>query len=291
VPLVAIAARIGYASASSFNVTSIRYGERRVHFCTEGLMGRATGRPAPVSFVSVTQSFNTTTNMGRLTLNVLLSFAQFEREVTGERIRDKIAASKKKGIWMGGVVPLEYRVEARALHVVEAHADIVRTIFRDYLTMGSVVRLKHALDQNQLRLPHRTDGTGRTTGGGLLHQGHLHKILSNPIYVGRLRHKGEIHAGQHAPIISELIWDQVQQMLADHTRATHAKRKGSAALLTGKLFDDGGNRMTPTYAQKGNRHWRYYVSQPILHGHKQRAGSVARVPAQALESTILTAIT
>ncbi len=154
-----------------------------------------------VSFVSVTQSFNTTTSMGRLTLNVLLSFAQFEREVTGERIRDKIAASKRKGIWMGGVVPLGYRVENRALHVVEQHAAFVRDLLRRYLEIGSVVRLKAILDQEDVRLPTRMDGTGKTIGGGLISRGHLYKILSNPIYVGRLTHKGRVHDGLHDPIV------------------------------------------------------------------------------------------
>src|SRR5271157_2192994 len=150
-----------------------------------------------VSFVSVTQAFNTTTSMGRLTLNVLLSFAQFEREVTGERIRDKIAASKKKGIWMGGVVPIGYRVENRALHVVEEHAAFVRDLFRRYLEIGSVVRLKEVLDEENVRLPLRTDGTGKTTGGGLISRGHLYKMLSNPIYLGRLTHRGQVHEGLH----------------------------------------------------------------------------------------------
>ena len=144
-----------------------------------------------VSFVSVTQAFNTTTSMGRLTLNVLLSFAQFEREVTGERIRDKIAASKRKGIWMGGVVPLGYRVDNRALHVVEEHAAFIRDLYRRYLEIGSVVRLKAILDQENIRLPLRADGTGKTTGGGLISRGHLYKILSNPIYLGRLTHRAE----------------------------------------------------------------------------------------------------
>jgi site-specific DNA recombinase len=137
-----------------------------------------------VSFVSVTQSFNTTTSMGRLTLNVLLSFAQFEREVTGERIRDKIAASKKRGIWMGGVVPLGYRVENRALHIVEEHAALIRDLFQRYLQIGSVVRLQAVLDAQDVRLPIRIDGTGKRTGGGLISRGHLYKILSNPIYIG-----------------------------------------------------------------------------------------------------------
>jgi site-specific DNA recombinase len=154
-----------------------------------------------VSFVSVTQSFNTTTSMGRLTLNVLLSLAQFEREVTGERIRDKIAASKKKGMWMGGVVPLGYRIEDRALHVVEDHAAIVRSVFRRYLEAGSVVRLKQQLDAEGVRIPIRIDGAGRSTGGGLFSRGHVYKLLSNPIYVGRIAHKGQVHEGQHQPIV------------------------------------------------------------------------------------------
>jgi site-specific DNA recombinase len=171
-----------------------------------------------VSFVSVTQAFNTTTSMGRLTLNVLLSFAQFEREVTGERIRDKIAASKKKGLWMGGVVPLGYRVENRALHVVADHADLVRSIFRRYLEIGAVVPLKEALDQENVRLPVRADGAGRTMGGGLISRGHLYKILSNPIYVGRLPHKGLVYDGQHAAIIDAEMWDCVHRQLASQTQ-------------------------------------------------------------------------
>jgi site-specific DNA recombinase len=144
-----------------------------------------------VSFISVTQAFNTTTSMGRLTLNMLLSFAQFEREITGERIRDKVAASKRKGIWMGGAVPVGYRVENRALHVVESEAELVRALYRRYLELGSVVRLKAALDAENVRSPVRTSRTGRRTGGVLISRGHLYWILSNPIYVGRLRHKGQ----------------------------------------------------------------------------------------------------
>jgi len=177
-----------------------------------------------VPFVSVTQSFNTTTSMGRLTLNVLLSFAQFEREVTGERIRDKIAASKKKGMWMGGVVPLGYRVENRALHIVEDHAEIVRSLFRRYLEAGSVVRLKQQLDAEGVRLPVRTHGAGRSTGGGLFSRGHVYKLLSNPIYVGRIAHKDQVHEGQHQPIVIQDLWDRVQQNLCDHLGAAWTKR-------------------------------------------------------------------
>jgi DNA invertase Pin-like site-specific DNA recombinase len=243
-----------------------------------------------VSFVSVTQAFNTTTSMGRLTLNVLLSFAQFEREVTGERIRDKIAASKKKGIWMGGVVPLGYRVENRALHVVEEHAAFVRDLFRRYLEIGAVVRLKAALDQENTRLPERTDGKGKTSGGGFISRGHLYKILSNPIYLGRLVHKGETHDGLHHPIIDQETWDRVQVLLAEHAQRAAGSRENTDALLAGKLFDDRGNRMSPSHAAKGGRRWRYYVSQAILQGRKLEAGSAARVPALEIERRVTDAV-
>ena len=243
-----------------------------------------------VSFVSVTQAFNTTTSMGRLTLNVLLSFAQFEREVTGERIRDKIAASKKKGIWMGGVVPLGYWVDNRALHVVEEHAAFVRDLFRRYLEIGSVVRLKLALDQENVRLPVRTDGRGKTTGGGLISRGHLYKILSNPIYVGRLTHKDQVHEGLHAAIVDHESWDRVQRRLAEHTQDKEGSRHDSDALLAGKLFDDRGNRMSPSHATKRGRRYRYYVSLAILQGRKEDEGSVARVPAMELERRVVDAV-
>ena len=245
-----------------------------------------------VSFVSVTQSFNTTTSMGRLTLNVLLSFAQFEREVTGERIRDKIAASKKKGMWMGGVVPLGYRVEDRALHIVEAHAEIVRSLFRRYLEAGSVVRLKQQLDAEGFRLPVRIDGAGRSTGGGPISRGHIYKILSNPIYDGRIAHKGQAHEGQHKPIVPQDLWDQIQRCLSDRHGALTTKRtrQASEALLAGKLFDDRGNRMSPCWARKGSKRWRYYVSQAALQGDKSKAGSIVRVSAEGVEALVAEAI-
>src|SRR5277367_3191522 len=171
-----------------------------------------------VSFISVTQAFNTTTSMGRLTLNMLLSFAQFEREITGERIRDKVAASKKRGIWMGGAVPFGYRVENRALHVVDDHDGFVRELFRRYLEIGSVVRLKVVLDAEDVRLPVRIVGTGRAVGGGLISRGQIYWILSNPIYVGRLRHKGQIHDGLHVAIVDQEAWDRVQHQLVKQTQ-------------------------------------------------------------------------
>ena len=204
-----------------------------------------------VSFISVTQSFNTTTSMGRLTLNMLLSFAQFEREITGERIRDKVAASKRKGIWMGGAVPFGYRVENRALHVVEEQAGFVRDLFRRYLEVGSVVRLKVVLDAENVRLPVRTVGTGRKTGGGLISRGHIYHILSNPIYAGRLRHKGQVHDGLHAAIVDPETWDRVQRRLAEQTQRRKPPSQDAHSFLAGKLYDDRGHRMSPSHAAKG----------------------------------------
>ena len=244
-----------------------------------------------VSFISVTQSFNTTTSMGRLTLNMLLSFAQFEREITGERIRDKVAASKRRGIWMGGAVPLGYRAENRALHVVEDQAAFIRELFRRYLEVGSVVRLKVALDAENIRLPVRIVGTGRKTGGGAISRGHIYHILSNPIYVGRLRHKGQLSDGLHAAIIDSQTWDRVQRRLEDQTQTRKPFRQDAHSfLLTGKLYDDRGNRMTPSHAAKGARRWRYYVSQAQLKGRKQDAGSVTRVPAAEIENKVSDAV-
>jgi site-specific DNA recombinase len=240
-----------------------------------------------VSFISVTQSFNTTTSMGRLTLNMLLSFAQFEREITGERIRDKVAASKKKGIWMGGSVPIGYRVENRALHVVEEQADFVRDLFRRYLEVGSAVRLKCVLDAENVRLPIRTVGTGRATGGGLISRGHIYHILSNPIYAGRVRHREQIHEGQHAAIVDEDIWSRVQVLLAEQTQTRKPASRDVHSFLAGKLFDDRGHRMGPSNAAKGGRRWRYYISRAVLKGRRQDAGSVARVPAAEIEKQVL----
>ena len=242
-----------------------------------------------VSFISVTQAFNTTTSMGRLTLNMLLSFAQFEREITGERIRDKVAASKKRGIWMGGAVPFGYRVENRALHIVEEHAEFVRELFRRYLEVGSVVRLKAALDTENVRSPVRIAGTGRAMGGGLISRGHIHWILSNPIYVGRLRHKGQIHDGLHAAIIDQEIWDRVQHQLAAQTQPRAAPQRNAESFLAGKLYDDRGNRMGPSHAAKSGRRWRYYISRALLKGRETDAGSVTRVPAAQIEKQVLDA--
>jgi site-specific DNA recombinase len=227
--------------------------------------------------------------MGRLTLNMLLSFAQFEREITGERIRDKVAASKKRGIWMGGAVPFGYRVENRALHVVVQHAKFVRDLFQRYLEVGSVVRLKAALDAENVRLPVRIYGTGRAAGGGLISRGHIYWILSNPIYVGRLRHKSQIYDGLHAAIVDQEIWDRVQHQLAAQTQPRAAPRRNAESLLAGKLYDDWGNRMGPSHAAKGGRRWCYYVSRALLKGRQADAGSVKRVPAAQIEKQVFDA--
>jgi site-specific DNA recombinase len=240
-----------------------------------------------VSFVSVTQAFNTTNSMGRLTLNVLLSFAQFEREVTGERIRDKIAASKKKGLWMGGVVPLGYRVHERTLVPHEEHADLVRMLYASYTACGSVHELKKQLDTKGVRLPTRTDGKGKQTGGGLFSQGHLYKILSNPVYLGEIAHKGQRYPGQHAALIDSSLWEAVQHKLAEKAQTFRNRRTSSDAILMGRLFDDRGNAMSPSYSQKGSIRYRYYTSQALLQGRKGEAGSQPRVPAAELEQMIL----
>jgi site-specific DNA recombinase len=243
-----------------------------------------------VSFISVTQAFNTTTSMGRLTLNMLLSFAQFEREITGERIRDKVAASKRKGIWMGGAVPLGYRVEDRALHVIESEAEFVRNLFRRYLEVGSVVRLKTALDAENVRLPVWTSRAGRKTGGNLMSRGHLYWILSNPIYIGRPRHKGQLHDGLHRAIIAQETWEHVHQRLALQTQTRRVSRPDDHSFLVGKLYDDRGNRMGASHASKGGRRWRYYVSRAALSGRRQDAGSVVRIPAAEIENPVAKAV-
>ena len=243
-----------------------------------------------VSFVSVTQSFNTTSSMGRLTLNVLLSFAQFEREVTGERIRDKIAASKRKGLWMGGVVPLGYRVSGRALHIVDEQGALVRELFSRDLALGSVTTLKRHLDQSGIRVPERVDGAGRRSGGGRFSRGHLYKLLANPIYIGAISHKGRTYPGQHPAIVDQGSWDAVQARLAEQAQVRKRPRLSSESLLVGRIRDDRGHTMTPTHAQKGARRYRYYVSQAVLQGRVGESGSVARVPAPEVEAIVVGAL-
>lgn len=248
---------------------------------------------AQVSFVSVTQSFNTTSSMGRLTLNVLLSFAQFEREVTGERIRDKIAASKARGMWMGGNVPLGYDIPApgsRTLQVNETEAITVRKIFSRYLELGSVYALQRELAALGIRSRQRTTGSGRTYGGCPLNRGALFHLLANPIYLGRIRHKGTIYEGAHEAIVSEDLFERVQERLAAQAprkRAAVSNRFETSPLM-GKLFDATGELMTPTFA-RGSKgaHYRYYVSVSLQRGRKLPSDSVLRrIAAPDLEKVV-----
>jgi DNA invertase Pin-like site-specific DNA recombinase len=217
---------------------------------------------AGASFVSVTQAFNTTTSMGRLTLNVLLSFAQFEREVTGERIRDKIAASKRKGMWMGGPVPIGYRLEDRRLAIEPSEASIVRLIFERYVALRSIGDLVDELAERGIRTKKREFASGKTSGGGRFTRGPLASILRNPIYLGKVHHKGELFEGQHDAIIDAELWEQVQQIrIANGSDRRAGKRLIAPSLLTGMLTDPDGNPMTPSHAVKGSRRYRYYLTR------------------------------
>jgi site-specific DNA recombinase len=219
-----------------------------------------------VSFVSVTQQFNTTSSMGRLTLNVLLSFAQFEREVTGERIRDKIAASKKKGMWMGGNVPLGYDASERTLVINPAEAETVRRIFALYGELGCVRRVKEEADRLGLRTKYTRTGNGTERGGKPFSRGHLYTLLSNPIYTGRIAHRGELHPGQQPALIDDESWSAVRDQLAANT-SNHRRRAKAAepSLLAGLLVDArGGERLTPSHAVKKGRRYRYYVSAALI---------------------------
>ena len=240
-----------------------------------------------VSFVSVTQQFNTTTSMGRLTLNVLLSFAQFEREVTGERIRDKIAASKRKGMWMGGTLPVGYKVCDRKLVVDVQESAQVKRIFELYLDLGCVAKLKDRLDQEGIRSRMRTRQSGQESGGKVYSRGALYCLLQNPVYVGKVRHRDAIYAGEHEGIIPEQLWDKVQELLRANckTRRTGSNAK-SPSLLVGLLFDPDGNRFTPFHADKRGKRYRYYVSQGKIHGRPAASSSPARIPARDIEEIV-----
>jgi site-specific DNA recombinase len=239
-----------------------------------------------VSFVSVTQQFNTTSSMGRLTLNVLLSFAQFEREITGERIRDKIAASKKKGIWMGGMVPLGYNCVKRQLVVRRSEAETVREIFRQYLRLGCLTKLKQYLDRSQTRSKIRTSNAGRNYGGAAYSRGALHHLLCNRIYLGEIVHRDQHFPGQHEPIVSKQLWDQVAARLKQNNQARRSASSGATASpLTGLLFDSSGVRFTPTHSLKNGKRYRYYTSRAAIqqNGSKPR---IARFPAQGLDAFV-----
>src|SRR5499433_2412307 len=239
------------------------------------------------SFVSVTQQFNTTTSMGRLTLNILLSFAQFEREVIGERIRDKIAASKKKGMWMGVVPPLGYRVQDRKLVIVDSEAELVRAIFRRYAELGSVRLLKEELEAQGIKSKSWTSASGRRIGDKPFSRGALYLILQNRLYRGEIVHKGQYHPGEHAPIIDPPLWDAVQAQLAGNTAERNSgTRTRPPSLLAGMLFDDDGNRMTPTHATKEGRRYRYYVSRPLITNDQTDRAAGLRIPAEEIEQAV-----
>ena len=234
----------------------------------------------PVSFVSVTQAFNTTTSMGRLTLNVLLSFAQFEREVTGERIRDKIAASKAKGMWMGGTVPLGYDPPAngtRALAVNQEEAEIVRTIFGAYVDLGSVHALQRWLGDRGIRSKRRVTRAGRLSGGGPFSRGALFHLLRNRIYLGMIVHKGRVHPGRHQAIIDADLFEAVQARIDANTRRRASNREQkSNAPLAGRLFDADGQPMSPTFSYgRGGKLYRYYVSAPLQQGARRDPSDTA----------------
>jgi site-specific DNA recombinase len=230
-----------------------------------------------VSFVSVTQQFNTTTSMGRLTLNVLLSFAQFEREVTGERIRDKIAASKKKGMWMGGTVPLGYLCRDRRLVVDESEASLVRTIFSEFLRLGTVHGLQDWLRENSI--------TSRR--GNSFLRGSLYQMLRNSHYLGLIKHKKDAYPGEHLAIIDRDTWDKVQAQLDDNIQGKRRKARATKeSLFTGILCDASGTRYTPTHANKCGRRYRYYTSQAVIK-KTERGSAPARIPAPDLEKAVI----
>ncbi len=230
-----------------------------------------------VTFVSVTQSFNTTTSMGRLTLNILLSFAQFEREVIGERIRDKFAASRARGMWMGGKVPLGYDVQDRKLVVNEAEAAVVRRVFEGFAEIGSGTTLTRVL---------RAEGV-TTKQGRAINKGDIYKLLNNRTYVGEAAHKGQVYAGEHKAIISRALWDEVHAILGEspHTRG-NTNRNQTPALLKGLIFGVDGRALSPTHTRRRGRLYRYYVAQGVLKAEGAQGDLVRRVSAAAIEGAV-----
>ena len=241
---------------------------------------------ANASFVSITQSFNTTTSMGRLTLNVLLSFAQFEREVTGERIRDKIAASKKKGIWMGGTVPLGYDIKDRKLVINDGQAATVVRIFDRYLALGSIDAVRHDLNREGITTKVTQLTNGRTRGGVAFGRGGIAHVLHNRVYVGDIIHKGEHYSGEHPPIIDPDIWQRVQEQLKRGTvERRHGTRAIQPSLLSGLMFDHEGRALSPSHAVKDGKRYRYYVTHPAK--LMPDGPTAMRLPAHDLEHVVI----
>jgi site-specific DNA recombinase len=244
-----------------------------------------------VSFVSVTQQFNTTTSMGRLTLNVLLSFAQFEREVTAERIRDKVAASKRKGLWVGGMVPLGYQLKDGKLTIIKEEAERVRMIFQRYLALGSVNRLVLELRERGIRTKIRRLSNGGTRGGVFFAQGALFYVLRNRFYIGEVVYKGEICPGPQPPLLDRELFDAVQSRLSEQRLHHVSTRFKNEALLRGILFDAAGDPMVPAHATKQGVRYCYYVSRPYLRGLvKAPPEAIIRVPASELEAAVVKAL-
>jgi site-specific DNA recombinase len=241
-----------------------------------------------VSFVSITQQFNTTTSMGRLTLNILLSFAQFERELIGERVRDKIAASKKKGMWMGGTVPLGYDVRDRKLEVNESEAGTVVEIFRRYLRLKSVRALAEELAAAGIRSKCRYRPDGTEYGNQRFSHGALYLMLQNRTYRGEATHKGSAYPGEHSAIVEQWLWDAVQMALSENrvARANGANTK-QPSLLTGMIFDEAGDRLTPTWSVKKGTRYRYYVSTSLVTGSGPTRSTRRRIPAGNLERVVI----
>lgn len=242
-----------------------------------------------VSFVAVTQQFNTTTSMGRLTLNVLLSFAQFERELASERVRDKVAASRKRGKWTGGSVPLGYDSKDKRLVVNPGEAKTVRMIFSRYLALRSFQKLIDELNESGI-VTKRREIAGRIAGAIPFTYGPLAYLLKNRTYLGETGHNGSWFRGEHEPIIDHDTFEQVQELLKTNSAGRAGRRQRTGALLTGFLFDDRGNRMSPSYSVKNGIRYPFYVSSALLRGRKMRAGSLPRIAASEIESSVLTAI-
>ncbi|WP_300532344.1 recombinase family protein [Maricaulis sp.] len=249
---------------------------------------------AGASFVSVTQSFNTSTSMGRLTLNVLLSFAQFEREVTAERIRDKLAQSKAKGFWMGGYIPLGYTPNGRTLDVVPGEAETVRKIFNLYDELGCLRLVELAADREGLRTKTREANDPKMRGGKSFSRGRIQNLLRNPLYIGKIRHKDIIHEGQHTGIVDDEVFKRVQEKLDAASRRAVKQRASKpgkiVSPLAGKVFDDEGRRLTPSHTSRGSRRFRYYVSRDLIRKSGNTNVDGLRLPAKTLEDAVAASV-
>ena len=243
-----------------------------------------------ISFVAVTQQFNTTTSMGRLTLNVLLSFAQFERELSSERVRDKVAASRKKGKWTGGGVPLGYDTKAKKLVINPQEAETVRLIYRRYLDLKCLRLLKAELDKKGIVSKRRTNSSGHRPGAAPFTYGPLAYVLKNRTYLGEMGHKGAWFPGEHAAIVEPALFNAVQDLLKNNSITRRQQRSDTQALLKGLLFDERGNRMSPSFSSKRGVRYRFYVSSAAMTGRGNRGTSVRRIPAPELERTVLDAL-